>query len=290
MYQGNCGTSPDGPAFDQPGQVDWADRAEQDSQRQMLDQAQMSLAWLTTQVNQRNLTAAPGLAPPPGHLTAAPGLAPPPGLLAPGVKFAEPPPAHNANSDTVSVTTEDSRAQPWTLKSHLKEVSFENPACIFVARKIQTLGFHAHKKLREHYSQYGEVFRVLIANRKLKAIPDSHGRIGLPRTRPGSLGLIVMKSEASVQKIMACGEDQRVAGHVIRIEEFEPSKITPDLSTTDYTTTDGDASTTAESCTNSHWSRHTTSPENNFCDGSRQTSLEMAIPESGAVFVDVPGF
>jgi len=277
MHQGNCGTSPAGPAFDQPCQVGWAGRAEQDSQRQMLDHAQMSLARLTAQYNQQNLTAPPGLAPPPG-------------LLTPNVKFAEPLPVYKANSDTVSVTTEDARAQPWTLKSHLKEVNSGNQACIFVARKIQTLGFHAHKKLREHYSQYGEVTRVLIANRKLKGIADSHGRIGLPRTRPGSLGLIVMKSEASVRKILAGGEDQHVAGHLIRVEEFEPSKA-GDLA--DYTTTDGDASTTAESCTNSHGSRYTTSPGNdidNKFGGSRQTSLEMAIPESGAVFIDVPGF
>jgi hypothetical protein len=94
----------------------------------------------------------------------------------------------------------DSRPPLLTLRSHLKEVSNLDPACIFVARKIHTLGFHSHKRLREHYSQFGLVVKVLVAHRKLKAIPDANGVLGLPRKRPGSLGLIVMKHASSSKR------------------------------------------------------------------------------------------
>jgi hypothetical protein len=174
----------------------------------------------------------------------------------------------------------DSRPPLLTLRSHLKEVSNLDPACIFVARKIHTLGFHSHKRLREHYSQFGLVVKVLVAHRKLKAIPDANGVLGLPRKRPGSLGLIVMKHASSVQAIMALGEDQVIAGHAIRVELFSPSK-------TDDLTTD-EASTTAES---SGFERsHHNSPDGYWRGAHRMnphggritfpSAAQIAIPES----------
>jgi len=136
-----------------------------------------------------------------------------------------------------------------TLKSLFKEVSTENPALVFLVRKIQTLGFHAHKKLREHYSHYGEVAQVLVAHRKLKGIPDAHGQAGLPRMRPGSLGFVIMNSQASVLQILAGGEDQCVAGHFIRVEAYEPKCLTW-ANMHDTTKDSDDTSTTAESFSN----------------------------------------
>lgn len=189
-----------------------------------------------------------------------------------------PPGLHDANAA-------DDGQKLMTLRSHLKEVSSEDPACIFVARKIHTLGFHSHKKLREHYSQYGPVSRVLVAHRKLKAIPDSYGQMGLPRTRPGSLGLIIMRNAASVQKILALGEEHVVAGHKIRVEIFEPYK------TDDY------ASTTAESSNSDYkdWTRTDYKDAVNNqarlasnVTWSKETSLEMTIPESEQELCYVP--
>jgi hypothetical protein len=189
-----------------------------------------------------------------------------------------PPGLHDANAA-------DEGQKLMTLRSHLKEVSSEDPACIFVARKIHTLGFHSHKKLREHYSQYGPVSRVLVAHRKLKAIPDSYGQMGLPRTRPGSLGLVIMRNAASVQKILAMGEEHVVAGHKIRVEIFEPYK------TDDY------ASTTAESSNSDYkdWTRTDYKDAVNSqarlasnVTWSKETSLEMTIPESEQELCYVP--
>jgi hypothetical protein len=178
-----------------------------------------------------------------------------------------------------------------TLRSHLKEVSSEDPACIFVVRKIHTLGFHSHKKLREHYSQYGPVARALVAHRKLKAIPDSNGQMGLPRTRPGSLGLIIMRNAASAQKILALGEEQNVAGHKIRVEIFEPSK------TDDYASTTAESSNSNSNSDHKDWTRrarpdykdivnHPASLASNITWSSQ--SLEMTIPESEQELYYVP--
>jgi hypothetical protein len=108
-----------------------------------------------------------------------------------------------------------------TLRSHLTEVSMEDPACIFIARRINKLGFRSREVLRQHYAQYGEVSRVLVAHSKVKPFRDAYGQL---RTRPGGLGLIVMKTVADVLTILAVGEEHIVAGHQIRVQAFERPK------------------------------------------------------------------
>jgi len=109
-----------------------------------------------------------------------------------------------------------------TLRSHLTELSTEDPGCIFITRRINKLGFRSREILQQHYSQYGEVSRVLVAHSKVKPFRDSSGQL---RTRPGGLGLIVMRKAPVVKKILALGEEQMVAGHQIRIQCFERPKV-----------------------------------------------------------------
>jgi hypothetical protein len=105
-----------------------------------------------------------------------------------------------------------------TLSSHLMEVSAEDPACVFVARQLHRLGFQSREKLRQHYSQYGKVLRVLVADKRVKAFPGVNTQ---RKTRPGGLGLILMKNSASVRKILADGQEQYVHGHKILIQPYE---------------------------------------------------------------------
>eukprot|EP00929_Paragymnodinium_shiwhaense_P071672 TRINITY_DN36419_c0_g1_i1.p1 TRINITY_DN36419_c0_g1~~TRINITY_DN36419_c0_g1_i1.p1 ORF type:complete len:1021 (-),score=191.97 TRINITY_DN36419_c0_g1_i1:409-3471(-) len=109
-----------------------------------------------------------------------------------------------------------------TLRSHLMQVRSENPECIFIARRINKLGFRSREILRHHYTQYGEVSRVLVAHSKVKAFRDSSGEL---RTRPGGLGLVVMKSAATTRKILALGEEHFIAGHSIRVQCFQRPQV-----------------------------------------------------------------
>jgi len=134
--------------------------------------------------------------------------------------------------------------------------------------------------LRDHFAQYGQVVRVLVAQRKIKGLQ------GQPKTRPGSLGLVVMKRPGSVRKIMAMGEDLTVCGQKIRIERFEPSKLSDGIST--------DESTIADSSMPSHYlsdsQRLSSSDSGGGVDRwSRKSSVnDKSIPAAQA-FVPVPG-
>ncbi|CAK0856913.1 unnamed protein product [Prorocentrum cordatum] len=110
-----------------------------------------------------------------------------------------------------------------TLRSHLTELLTEDPHCVFITRRINKLGFRSREILKRHYSQDGgEVLRVLVAHSKVKPFRDSSGQM---RTRPGGLGLIVMKTAEQVRKILALGEEQDVAGQQIRVHCFQRPKV-----------------------------------------------------------------
>jgi hypothetical protein len=108
-----------------------------------------------------------------------------------------------------------------TLRSHLTELSAEDPESIFIARRINKLGFRSREILHQHFAQYGVVSRVLVAHSKVKPFRDSRGQL---RTRPGGLGLIVMRDAATVRAILSNGEEQMVAGQQIRVQCFERPK------------------------------------------------------------------
>jgi len=104
------------------------------------------------------------------------------------------------------------------LHLHHKALHNEDPSCIFIVQQINRLGHKFREVLRHHYSQYGEVSRVLVAHSMVKPSRDSSGQ---QRVRPGGLGLLVMKNGTSVKKVLAAGKEQVVAGCTIRVERFE---------------------------------------------------------------------
>jgi len=105
-----------------------------------------------------------------------------------------------------------------TLRSHLTDLLSEDPNSIFITRRINKLGFCSREILKQHYSKYGKVLRVLVATSKVKPFRDARGQM---RTRPGGLGLIVMQNAEQVRAILAAGEEQDVSGHQIRVQCFE---------------------------------------------------------------------
>lgn len=156
-------------------------------------------------------------------------------------------------------------AQRDTLRSYLTELLTEDPDCIFITRRINKLGFRSREILKGHFSLYGEVLRVLVAHSKVKPFRDSSGQM---RTRPGGLGLVVMRSADDVRSILALGEEQEVAGHQIRVQSFERPKV----DTTSYKGSGGSGtSTNAGSHSNGTLSNGSGGSGSNGSGGSGRT-------------------
>lgn len=114
-----------------------------------------------------------------------------------------------------------------TLRSHLVQIQNDDASCIFVVRRINKLGFRSQEILWQHYSQYGEVAKVLVAHSSAKLSPELRSQ---SRARPGGLGIIVMRNAQSVKRILSPGEAQRIAGHEIHVQSFVRPKVTNDSS------------------------------------------------------------
>eukprot|EP00929_Paragymnodinium_shiwhaense_P012544 TRINITY_DN11982_c0_g1_i1.p1 TRINITY_DN11982_c0_g1~~TRINITY_DN11982_c0_g1_i1.p1 ORF type:complete len:945 (-),score=231.40 TRINITY_DN11982_c0_g1_i1:393-3227(-) len=132
-----------------------------------------------------------------------------------------------------------------TLREYLVELRSEDATCVFAVRRINKLGFRAKDLVEHHFSQYGEVRRVLVAPSKVRPFGDCSERE--QRTRPGGLGLIVMSSSQSVEYVHSLGEEQMVAGHPIRVQRFRRPRDKTDEATSG--SNNGTGSTTAASGT-----------------------------------------
>mmetsp|Transcript_74675 Transcript_74675/g.211245 ORF Transcript_74675/g.211245 Transcript_74675/m.211245 type:complete len:361 (+) Transcript_74675:92-1174(+) len=110
---------------------------------------------------------------------------------------------------------------PKTLSSSLQLLAEEDPAVLFIVRRIHKLGFKAARKLREYFAHFGVVVRVLVAHSTARG--DARGAEGLARTRrrPSSLGFVQMGAAEAVLRILAVGAEQEVEGFSIRVQRFE---------------------------------------------------------------------
>merc|ERR1719468_982689 len=124
------------------------------------------------------------------------------------------------------------KAQPWpqhspsvpagrqthTLSASLQMLAAVDPACLLIVRRINKLGFKASRKLKQHFSTYGVVTRVLVAHSTVKQQGEPASRA---RRRPSSLGFVHMALPSAVVDILTLGENQDIAGSVIRVQRFE---------------------------------------------------------------------
>lgn len=108
-------------------------------------------------------------------------------------------------------------ASTGTLRTHLRELQNIDHERILLVRKINRLGFEAPTILKCHYSHYGAVDRVLVAQSHVK----SPTRPGLACLRPSGLGFVVMVSSEDAQKVLSLGEEQVVQGVTIYTYAFE---------------------------------------------------------------------
>lgn len=131
-----------------------------------------------------------------------------------------------------------------TFGMHLTQLQTEDPKCVFIARRINGMGFESKDVLSAHYEQYGRVLKVLVAHSKVKPFRRQGAQ---SRIRPGSLGFIVMDSPQSVENILAVGANQFVRGYNISVERFEKIAKPQDAGQStagDSTTTHGGSTTT----------------------------------------------
>ncbi|EER04170.1 hypothetical protein Pmar_PMAR019587 [Perkinsus marinus ATCC 50983] len=106
-----------------------------------------------------------------------------------------------------------------TLRTLLQELDEEDENCIFIVRRIHKFGFKSPVFLREYFEGYGQVCKVLVAHsRQLQPGPHDTTRT---RSRPASLGFVLMGASESVQRILADGPTHKIADVEITVHHFE---------------------------------------------------------------------
>ena len=117
--------------------------------------------------------------------------------------------------------------------------------CVLTIRKIHKLGLASAELLREHFSRFGEVDRVML----LPSRPKSHGGCGSGvKIRPASMAFVVMRSRQPAI-IARLDEVHLVEGFQIQVQKFrrDPTQGEGrvDIPADDYTWLD-DGSTVAD--------------------------------------------
>merc|ERR1719316_2035332 len=126
-------------------------------------------------------------------------------------------PKDNNKNDKSGKVTDMQLANSATLQTHLKALGNEDPACIFIVRKVNRLGFRSVETLTKFFSQHDTVVKVLVAHSKVKRNQGGSSELYL---RPGSLGFVLMKSPEAIQRILATGPTITVQGTPIRVQPF----------------------------------------------------------------------
>ncbi len=99
-----------------------------------------------------------------------------------------------------------------TLLQVLEECDEE---CVLTVRKIHKLGLGSAQILRDHFSFYGEVDRVML----LPSRPKSSSAVS-SKIRPASMGFVVMRSRQPAI-IARLNDVQMIIGHPIQVQKFK---------------------------------------------------------------------
>lgn len=146
----------------------------------------------------------------------------PPGLPAPGGaagQRADSPEAEESSGTPPESPKARRTDEPeGSMKRGLEALREHNPDCILIVRKIKKLGFGSPTLLREHFSKFGEVSDIHVANSMMK--PSAKRPAG--RMRPAALGFVVMADSEAAAAALAAGLDQPVGPTEIEVKKFEP--------------------------------------------------------------------
>lgn len=181
--------------------------------------------------------------------------------------------------------------QVQTLSSSLQMLANEDPDYLFIVRRINKLGFKACRKLKQHFSAYGPVVRVLVAHSTVRqhGVPQCH-----VRRRPSSLGFVHMASPEAVWAVLATGEDHCVDGSCIRVQRFERQQAEA-LEQEEYGEGEDDGPRRQQSCLSTastnmsfeegkmqEWDRHDSGTSTAYAAGSTEESESAQAESTGA--------
>lgn len=111
-----------------------------------------------------------------------------------------------------------------TMKAQLQALQLEDPATVFIARRINKLGFSSADHLRTYFSRYGEVKDVYVSHSRVKSLRplgerrvpnDAHWRL-----RAAALGFLVMVSAEARAQILREGPEHIINSVAVRVHSF----------------------------------------------------------------------
>lgn len=88
-----------------------------------------------------------------------------------------------------------------TLPEVFKLLESDDPDCIICVKKIHKLGFKAVKFLRQYFSQFGVITRVVVLPSRQKEVATPYGT-SVCTVRPASMCFVVMSSRLACRRIL----------------------------------------------------------------------------------------
>ena len=79
----------------------------------------------------------------------------------------------------------------------------EDEEKVITVRKVHKLGFRSQSLLKRHFSQYGQVYNVILLPMRARPKPRDDGEDSRSGIRPSSMGFVVMADAASAQAALS---------------------------------------------------------------------------------------
>jgi len=111
----------------------------------------------------------------------------------------------------------DTRPALSLIATHLNELESDDPDKIVIVRKMNRLGLNSAAVLKEHFSRFGVVEKLRLANAHDRKLANSLNA----RLRPSGIAFVVFKSPAAASQVFAEGETQNVIGVEVSVSRFE---------------------------------------------------------------------
>jgi len=112
-----------------------------------------------------------------------------------------------------------------TMKAQLQALQLEDPATVFITRRINKLGFSSPEQLQEHFGRFGPVKCVYASHSRVKSVRQataqrSSQNVAQWRLRAAALGFVVMESPEATERILAEGPEHMVNGVPVRVHAY----------------------------------------------------------------------
>mmetsp|Transcript_89749 Transcript_89749/g.253077 ORF Transcript_89749/g.253077 Transcript_89749/m.253077 type:complete len:269 (-) Transcript_89749:5-811(-) len=131
-----------------------------------------------------------------------------------------------ADLEDGSGSSEDDDAQDggkgaMTMKAQLVALQQEDPATVFIVRRINKLGFQSPEYLKSYFESFGPVKQVHVSHSRVKANRQTGGdrSDAFWRQRPAALGFVVMESPSDTSRILEDSE-HTIGGVQVLVQVF----------------------------------------------------------------------